>query len=144
MGNGASYVKVKGKMFTSCEKDETCYAAAGAKTTAADKAKMCCLRYGMTEEPTGTPEEIKAGAAALKFMTLAGLPSSTKEYTKYCTDDYAENIKAIAKKGEYSDSDSTGTSPKAQGSFKFQVYCDGGATKLAAAATAVITLITLY
>ena len=96
MGNSATYVKytppagaIGGPI--SCEKDSTCWTAAGA-TTAAAKEKVCCWRFGVIKDPTGTKEEIDAGNAALAELKIVGLPTSTKEYTKYCEPDYAEII----------------------------------------------------
>ena len=117
-----------------------------AVTDAAAKAKVCCTYNALLKEATGTTAEIANAKAEWKMeYEQYGNRNEIGYYNKICQTDYPAIIAMFNDKAKYASYDSStgvGTALKANGSYQFKSYCDGGAKALAFAtiATASATL----
>ena len=91
--------------FRGCEKDADCWTVSttpvmAAITTDLDKAKSCCMYFGVTAVPSGSTTEIAAGETLFTSYKTAGFPIVVGEATKYCNRDYTDTYTdALAKTG---------------------------------------------
>ena len=120
-----------------CASDADCYKETTTITlasTVAEKSKRCCMYYGI-DAVSRTQKTTAETTAALE---LNGLPQNLKTYTQYCNYDYPTYLTAlpttiVASGGSYVTQ--TNSYLEKDGTT-YQTYCDGGAMKLAAAASA--------
>ena len=145
---GVIYQKNTSSSAVTCTKDADCYAAStiyndgavSAATTTAEKAKRCCMYFGMTTIPSGTGKangDLSANLLALNW----GLPLNIESYTTICNMDYPTTIpiKGFGNSAAAWDAKTNLlTYTSANGGMVTKQYCDGSASALAVAGTAVV------
>lgn len=139
-----------------CKLDADCYPASTANpvyvvaTTDAEKKIRCCLSMGYTTAPANSSNLFfDVSALYLAGMnTYYGMPiTSTGTYSKICALNYPADLPYIVnilgtKITGSTRSGDTWTVPADQGSWATTQYCDGSATALAVAGTAVAAIAT--
>ena len=147
---GVIYQQNSSSSAVTCTKDADCYAAStiysngavSAATTTAEKAKRCCMYFGMTTIPSGTSSEMSNGDLDANLMKLYyGMPLSTGYYTTICNMDYPATIpiKGYGNSAAAWDAKTNVlTYTSVNGGLVTKQYCDGSASALAVAGTAVV------
>ena len=145
---GVIYQQNSSSSAVTCTKDADCYAAStiytngavSAATTTAEKAKRCCMYFAMTTEPSGTNKT--SGDFSAAFLNLSwGLPLNTESYTTICNMDYPATIPIKGSGNSAAAWDAKTnvlTYTSANGGLVTKQYCDGSASALAVAGTAVV------
>lgn len=153
---GATFQANSSTNVKTCTLDADCYPASTANpvfavaTTDAEKKIRCCMSMGYTTAPANSGSIFfDLSALYLAGMnTYYGMPiTSTGTYTKVCSLNYPADMPYLVdilglKITGSSRSGDTWTVPAANGSWASTQYCDGSATALAVAGTAVAAIAT--